>query len=76
MKYFFFLSLILIGMTSTALAQDKDVQAVTSSAEQLRLAMVDGDNAKLEKLKLSNRSYFFRYVLALLVNPLSVCIDV
>ena len=44
-------------MTSTALAQDKDVQAVTSSAEQLRLAMVDGDNAKLEKLIAPELSY-------------------
>ncbi len=48
---------LLLLVTSVAFAQSKKEKQVTNAVEQLRLAMISGDRASLEKLVLPQLSY-------------------
>lgn len=49
--------IMIAGITSGALAQSKDEQAVTAAVESLRKAMIDGDKTALQNITAGQLSY-------------------
>lgn len=49
--------IMIAGITSGALAQSKDEQAVTAAVESLRKAMIDGDKTGLQNITAGQLSY-------------------
>ena len=57
MKRITFLSLFVIVLSATLSAQSKEEEAVSKVSEELRLAMISADKAKLENLVTDQLSY-------------------